>query len=1477
MASYALIIGADAYWTPEASLHGAVRDALEVYDWVTDPGGGGVPERNTTLLLTPGEHSPEIPAGLASGTAGNDDVKTAIARLVQRSGGEGERLFLHFSGHGLSALAGAEEDAIVLADFTPDLTEKSLAVGSIIEYFAATAFQEQFLFFDACRNLAWDGNFQVGRLRAQRRDPLRPAPQQFVCFSTAPGVRAREVEERGAFTAALLAALRGAGPAKAWDDRDWHYVVRWNALFSAVEQAVEAQQIDVGGDLIQRPRQAGERGGANPVLATFLPGSFPAETLRVTLEPAEVGSSAAIEVRDAADAVARESPVLETVSFPLEPRAYTVVASGPGLRPEHRYWAVDLYGPCDVTVRLLPDEASGPSDAAAHEAVQARRTRGLRHGAADARVAVVCADPLAPVEIADLAGTVLATGDGAVEKHGLAAGFYDARVVLPDGVHDEELVSVAAGELERVELDAPDYPLPATPTEPLLGVAITVSGAPLDVRVWGLDEPPPEAEPIPDGGRLLRAVPAGAYLIGLNLQGRPDVTLAVNVPARRSLVVAAQAGPGGLDHVDITTCPGAPEVVLAQRFMAAGRTDHVERLAEEATADPLAAILLGYLPGHATGDVAASWPELPDPHVIAGVAAELSGDLAAAAIAYRAALDRGLPLLARGASILAGAVERHGIEHPRAELLERTVAFNGLWTRLGEPRVRTSPAVELALDRSWQALLGVASADEEQRAVTALAHPELLATATLQRLGERAATKPDDVAGTLAWLHGIATALEAGEQYPLGLGPIEGLWRRVSAGELDPAHAARLARDRRVAEALTPPYLRALSESLIELGDTQLALTRYAILDSAVASRGEAPASFVKDGLQLTARALMSRPDATALETARERGEAAVAAATDAGTEAELLVSLGILYLDPYTADRDSRGYEVDHARWLLRAGDAGALMPEPAEALRLAAAYLRRAIAIEPEPHTLKALAQALMYTEVVGEPVDRAEIVALAVRALALLAPGELPSLRLSLIAMLRHLDQPVDADAVRATLVHSLDEYARQFGDRVALDILVSTRWRSRRSFRSWPRVVIEARGLVERIGDDRLREQALDSELRFLRRAYTRLRFDERPEGGARAAAEAVRERARVDDWDVRDLAATLVELGNASVGWDEEAGRARAARRGAGARAADAARARRGGRAPARGPAGQHRLAARRRGRRGRSDRGLRPGPGRPAPAEAARQGGGLSPAHRRPRAARRRRGRADGRPRARAAGGAGRATRRRAGHGADPALLQAGDRRTGRPAGESGGLRAAARSRQGPAFRHRALRRQALRRGRGGTRAARADRGAPGPVAQLRRCARIARSLAAARRRGAAERRGPRPAAPWSDRGRAACQSPAALRRAPLPAAADRRLGARGGTARHRRDRKRAGRTHRPGDDVRGRRPTRRRRDPHADHHPRGVPRRDRGDRLPRFDRDDRRCRDDPDRVPCQRAAARPARRPGRRRGDGLRTAAARV
>ena len=131
MASYALIIGADAYWTPEASLQGAVRDALEVYDWVTHPDGGGVSERNTTLLLTPGEHSPEIPAGLANGTAGNDVIAAGAGNDTVTSQAGNDRVCGDAGNDSINTAAGAD---FVLggsgADTIRGGTENDILVGN---------------------------------------------------------------------------------------------------------------------------------------------------------------------------------------------------------------------------------------------------------------------------------------------------------------------------------------------------------------------------------------------------------------------------------------------------------------------------------------------------------------------------------------------------------------------------------------------------------------------------------------------------------------------------------------------------------------------------------------------------------------------------------------------------------------------------------------------------------------------------------------------------------------------------------------------------------------------------------------------------------------------------------------------------------------------------------------------------------------------------------------------------------------------------------------------------------------------------------------------------------------------------------------------------------------------------------------------------------------------------------------------------
>ena len=66
----AVVVGCDGYGSPNASLAGAVRDALAFWSWVCDPNGGGVvDEPARRLLLSPSEKGVAIPAGIAAGPA----------------------------------------------------------------------------------------------------------------------------------------------------------------------------------------------------------------------------------------------------------------------------------------------------------------------------------------------------------------------------------------------------------------------------------------------------------------------------------------------------------------------------------------------------------------------------------------------------------------------------------------------------------------------------------------------------------------------------------------------------------------------------------------------------------------------------------------------------------------------------------------------------------------------------------------------------------------------------------------------------------------------------------------------------------------------------------------------------------------------------------------------------------------------------------------------------------------------------------------------------------------------------------------------------------------------------------------------------------------------------------------------------------------------------------------------------------------
>lgn len=493
MANWAVVIGIDEYWKETVCLKGAVGDALRMREWLLDPAGGNVPDRNLFLVLGPRPGRP-VPAGIDHQPATKDRIVEVINRLWQKSGGEGERLFVFFAGHGLSMRVALNkyEHALIASDFNYVLADKSLEVGSLLAFFKSTAFQDQFFFLDACRNLP-DDEFEIGRMpNPPKRDFTKPEPQQFVMYATSPGVKAQERKfeagEGGVFTDALLAGLRGEGRAKRYDaNRDLH-VVRWDALFDHVKRAIEARKIGFGegSHLIQVPREAGERGvagrSADPELAVLDPATFAAEPLRIVLEPDAVVPSALVSVIDPSDPLSATSLgglAGQPDPLPLPPRPYAVAAQAKGFRAKRRSWLVELYAPSEVRVDFDEDpDAPAPGPRGPTRGPGGGSGSGGPHfrpkplyGSIHARTA----DPLAIVEILDLSGKVLASGHGRVELADRPPGLYVARVRTLSGHSRDDTIELPPGETVEVDL-AP----PPTETTPLLLDTMNASGIFID-------------------------------------------------------------------------------------------------------------------------------------------------------------------------------------------------------------------------------------------------------------------------------------------------------------------------------------------------------------------------------------------------------------------------------------------------------------------------------------------------------------------------------------------------------------------------------------------------------------------------------------------------------------------------------------------------------------------------------------------------------------------------------------------------------------------------------------------------------------------------------------------------------------------------------------------------------------------------------------------------------------------------------------
>jgi len=480
MANWALVVGIDRYAERRLSLKGAVRDALAMAAWLTGGPQPAVDPGRLHLLLSRGEASPEPPPGLPHREATLEKIVWAVRDLAGKAAGPDDRLYVHISCHGLSATGFLGGDAILPADFKTAVPTLALQIQGLLDYLKTSRFRLQFIFIDACRNVPFEGRFNVGPFPiAPDVTEMRPEVEQFVFAATSRGLksnedRSRANDERGVFTEALLRGLRGEGSAKRYNLLKRRYEVRPEDLLNFVVGEVRRriaglERKEVSG-FFQIPTLRGER-SSNPVLAAFGEDDIQPLKLTVGLRPPEAGTSARVRVLGAGVSSESGPPLDVPHVVTLKPRDYLIEAEVPGFDAEPV--AVRLTRDAGVELVLvkavaLPLEAAPPtaSGPAAREPARRGASPPARLGIPDAssRSASLRAftwDPLVPIEVLDASGRRVGTGAGEVELRGAEPGAYTVRLRAPGGEAVEKLVFLKPGRNEEVHISPP--PIPSEP------------------------------------------------------------------------------------------------------------------------------------------------------------------------------------------------------------------------------------------------------------------------------------------------------------------------------------------------------------------------------------------------------------------------------------------------------------------------------------------------------------------------------------------------------------------------------------------------------------------------------------------------------------------------------------------------------------------------------------------------------------------------------------------------------------------------------------------------------------------------------------------------------------------------------------------------------------------------------------------------------------------------------------------------------
>jgi S-(hydroxymethyl)glutathione synthase len=201
----ALIIGIDKYDLTEIKqLSGCVADAFDATKWLLKL---GAPAQSIFLHVSKSAASPAEDPPVVVRSADLDSILQSIKAL---SNGQGDKLFVFMSGHGLHVRA--DGPIFLTKDYGSVSTRKNLKIDEYLEFFRSWSYRDQFLFYDACQNpTATIG--QVSPVQAEGPDRARGTydPSDLnamtACYSASAGQRAWDGKGHGILVGHTLCEL----------------------------------------------------------------------------------------------------------------------------------------------------------------------------------------------------------------------------------------------------------------------------------------------------------------------------------------------------------------------------------------------------------------------------------------------------------------------------------------------------------------------------------------------------------------------------------------------------------------------------------------------------------------------------------------------------------------------------------------------------------------------------------------------------------------------------------------------------------------------------------------------------------------------------------------------------------------------------------------------------------------------------------------------------------------------------------------------------------------------------------------------------------------------------------------------------------------------------------------------------------------------------------------------------------------------